>query len=894
MEKKITGQAFRSFLLMGYFFSVTASSVAQLAALPRQSKFRMGDDIKWASPALDDADWESKELGISWAAKDKKENVYAWYRIKFIIPSSMKPLAEKGKGIKINLGKIDDVDQTFFNGKLIGQTGSFPPAYQTKWDAERVYIISENEVQWDKENLVAVRVFSPDFGGVGMYMGAYNFGPVQWSDFIEVRQTISETADKGFITEISFTNNRPVAFDGTIDYRIADKKSNIVFTETKPVQVAPVKGATATVQFSNFKPANEFLFSASYRVIDNNGPATISGEKIYLADRQLKIEVAAEPKSVVENKIKNVFNSFPFQNQQQAGYLGKRMDQNLLERLLKIDEEGTLDGYLQRPGHHPWAGEHIGKYLETACNIWRNTGNRDIKIQMDRMMYLLVNSQLADGYLGTYTPDEYWTSWDVWSHKYNLYGLMAYYTSTGYQPALDVCKKVGDLLCRTFGNNPGQRDIIKAGEHMGMAATSVLDPMVELYRYTGDKKYLDFCYYILSAWEQDNGPKIISSLLATGRVNKVANGKAYEMLSNLVGLTKLYRLTGDEKMLRPVLIAWNDIVTKRLYITGSASSHEIFKEDNYLPGENKDNIGEGCVTTTWIQLNHNLLACTGDMKYEDQIEKSIYNHLLGAENPLTGCVSYYTPLMDKKPYTCNITCCQSSVPRGISMIPFFAAGNIRSMPIILMYEPAVYKEHIQTADKKDIELALTVESNFPESGNATVRVNNSKQAIFSIALRVPTWSSSFTATVGEEVYQIKTPGQYCVIKRYWKPGEKIKVAFGMPLKILAGGNNYFNRYAFQRGPQVLAMDATLTTYLPDTNKSVLQEKWILKKNQVTKDSTTLPREWIGKQSYTLEITPERNKNVKQRIILVPFADAGQTGGDITVWMPIKIKRLDKK
>jgi hypothetical protein len=147
--------------LIGYFFSVTASSVAQLAALPRQSKFRMGDDIKWASPTQDDADWESKELGTSWAAKDKKENVYAWYRIKFIILSSMKPLAEKGKGIKLNLGKIDDVDQTFFNGKLIGQTGFFPPAYQTKWHAERVYIISENEVQWDKENLVAVCISVP-------------------------------------------------------------------------------------------------------------------------------------------------------------------------------------------------------------------------------------------------------------------------------------------------------------------------------------------------------------------------------------------------------------------------------------------------------------------------------------------------------------------------------------------------------------------------------------------------------------------------------------------------------------------------------------------------------------------------------------------------------------
>jgi hypothetical protein len=319
---------------------------------------------------------------------------------------------------------------------------------------------------------------------------------------------------------------------------------------------------------------------------------------------------------------------------------------------------------------------------------------------MDRMMYELIQSQLPDGYLGTYIPDQYWTSWDLWSHKYNLYGLLAYYSLTGYQPALQTCRKMGDLLCKTFGNKPGQQDIIKAGEHIGMAATSVLDPMVELYKYTNDKKYLDFCYYILEAWEQTNGPKIISTLLSDGHVNKVANGKAYEMLSNLVGLIKLYRLTGDEHFLNPVLIAWKDIVANRLYITGTTSSYEIFQDDQFLPASIKDNMGEGCVTTTWIQLNQNLLSISGDIKYLEQIERCIYNQLLGAENPQTGCVSYYTPLMDKKPFSCDITCCTSSVPRGIAMIPYFTFGNVNKIPTILLYENASYQEHIISAEKK--------------------------------------------------------------------------------------------------------------------------------------------------------------------------------------------------
>jgi DUF1680 family protein len=876
-------------LLLSTLTMISPPSFAQLSSLPRESKFKIGDDMNWANLSFNDAGWETKELGKSWAAADTKGDVYAWYRIKFIIPSAMKALVEKEKGIKINLGKIDDVDQTFFNGKLIGQTGSFPPAYQTKWDTERTYIIPANEVQWDNENVVAVRVFSPDYGGVGMYQGAYNFGPVQWSDFMIVKQSITATANKGFTTTVSFVNGREQFFDGTITYRVTDKNGRNLFSETKPVQVQPVKGAAAEIQFSNYQPAGELFFKVSYTVKENNSTVSLSGEKMYLADRELKIPVLDEPMPVVQNKVKDVFTSIAFQDQQQQGYLGRRMNQNLAERLLKIDEEGTLDGYLERPGHHPWAGEHIGKYLETACNVWKNTANTTLKAQMDRMMYLLINAQLPDGYLGTYVPVEYWTSWDVWSHKYNLYGLLAYYTTTGYPPALDACKKMGDLLCNTFGNKPGQRDIIKAGEHIGMAATSVLDPMVELYRYTGEKKYLDFCYYILEAWEQNNGPKIISSLLATGKVNKVANGKAYEMLSNLVGLAKLYRLTGDEKLLQPVLIAWNDIVSKRLYITGSASTHEIFKEDEYLPGTTTDNIGEGCVTTTWIQLNHNLLSCTGSMKYEEQIERAVYNHLLGAENPGTGCVSYYTPLMDKKPYTCNITCCQSSVPRGISMIPYFTFGNSRNVPMVMMYEPAMYKETIITADNKTINLSLYVKSDFPEKGNAEITVNIPAAAAFAIGLRVPSWSRSFIVRVGKDVYQIRKPGQDLNIHRNWKPGDKIFITFQMPVQLLTGGKTYPGQVALQRGPQVLAVDDTLNTRLLTAYKLIPQEKWGVYKMELGTALNSLPGQWVGKQAYTLAITESKNKKVQQ-LILVPFADASQTGGALKVWLPLTIKR----
>ncbi|HET7116157.1 MAG TPA: beta-L-arabinofuranosidase domain-containing protein [Hanamia sp.] len=712
---------------------------------------------------------------------------------------------------------------------------------------------------------------------------------VSLPDSISVQHSITATDHNGFITKIKFTNNGHYAFSGSVKYSIKDKYNKVVFTETKPVQVLPEKGYETELAFSNYQPVNEDIFKVDYEIKENNTSATVKNEQVYLANKKVDIKVAAEPKAIIPYKIKAAFSPVALQDQVLKGYMGKRYMQNLEERLLKVDEDSIMSGYLQRPGSQPWIGEHVGKYLEAACNVWKVTHNHKLKAQMDRMMYELVNSQSEDGYLGTYTPDNYWTSWDVWSHVYNLYGLLAYYTTTGYQPSLEACKRMGDLLCKTFGDKPGQRDIILAGEHVGMAATSVLDPMVELYRYTGEKKYLNFCYYILDSWKQKDGPKIMATLLATGNVNKVADGKAYEMLANLLGLLKLYRVTGDTGFLKPVLIAWNDIVTNRLYITGTTSSFEYFKGDDILPAADTDHVGEGCVTVTWIQVNQNLLDITGELKYIAQIEKSIYNQLFGAENPESGCVSYFTPLMGVKPFSCSITCCTSSVPRGIALLPYFTFGNVKNTPTLMLYGPASYKENITTADKKNIALSLQIESGFPYNGNSVITVNTSQTALFPLALRVPSWSRSFIAEVDGKEYK-GTPNQYLVIKRVWKPGEKINVSFKIPVQVVTDNKNYPGQIAFERGPQVLAFDNSLNLNVELIKKYQFGtgQKLVVEKPGSKSDADVLPEQWIGKQAYTVNIIDRKKKGANQQFVLVPFADASQTGGDIKVWMPLDV------
>ena len=116
-------------------------------------------------------------------------------------------------------------------------------------------------------------------------------------------------------------------------------------------------------------------------------------------------------------------------------------------------------------------------------------------------------------------------------------------------------------------------------------------------------------------------PKIISTLLTSKRVDQVGDAKAYEMLSCLNGALEFYRTVGDPKLLEACLNAWQDIVDHRLYPTGTASYREYFHGDFDFP--NVDDVGETCVTVTWLQFNAQLLRLTGEKRFADQIEKTV-------------------------------------------------------------------------------------------------------------------------------------------------------------------------------------------------------------------------------------------------------------------------------
>ena len=566
---------------------------------------------------------------------------------------------------------------------------------------------------------------------------------------------------------------------------------------------------------------------------------------------------AAQPlQAAARDKVADRFTPAPYAGQRMQGLLGDRMRVNLEGRLLHVDEKGILKGFQQRPGEQDWIGEHAGKFLDAATNTWLYTGDERLKTLMDRVVRSLLPTQLADGYLGTYLDDKRWTSWDVWVHKYDLIGLISYYQATGYEPALAASRKIGDLLCRTFGTGPGQRDIIASGTHVGMAATSVLEPMVNLYRATGDPKYLDFCEYLVRSWNQPNGPKIIDSLLATQSVFRTANAKAYEMMSNLVGLAGLYRVTGNPVYLETARTAWKDIATRRLYVTGTTSAQEHFADDSVLPGEEASSVGEGCATVTWLQLTWQLLRLTGDPQYAEQLEHTVYNALLGAQDPRTGDICYFTPLNGKKSPGPGINCCVSSEPRGISMIPQLAWGARAGGVAVLFYVPG----HV-TVDG----IGIDVKTNYPVEGSAVLTVNPPKPARFPLYLRVPAWTARFAATAGGQTYQ-GVAGQFLGIERDWKPGDQVTVDMDMTVRVLPGGPSYPYNVAIARGPQVLALEQAVNPGVLDLQAAGPRVAEVKLSDAIIR----LPRTWRGNQAYVMEGVVAGKP---RELTLVPFTDA---------------------
>lgn len=577
-----------------------------------------------------------------------------------------------------------------------------------------------------------------------------------------------------------------------------------------------------------------------------------------------------------------------------GGFLGERIEANWKNRLLKVDEEPLLAGFRKKPGSHPWIGEHVGKWLHAATLAWVYSGNEELKKKLDRVAAELIKTQEPDGYLGTYVPEKRFglypeADWDVWVHKYALIGLLTYYQYTGNQEALQACIKAADLLLKTFG--PDKKNIISAGTHVGMAATSVLEPIVMLYNFTGDERYLKFALYIVDSWDSPNGPAILKSLLSHGNVSKTANGKAYEMLSNLVGLCELARVTGEKRYIEAAVRAWEDIVSKRLYITGSASQGEHFRGDFELPNGESAHVAETCVTVTWIQLNLQLLRLTGEARYANELERTIYNHLSAAQRPDGAQWCYFTPLEGRKAYGPGINCCVSSGPRGMALAPIVGClvGKEQDKPVIALnyFESADYK-----IEMENVNVRISQKSEFPSVAKMRITfafLDKTGQSLplnktinFGIKLRCPDWARPVEIKYKNRL--ITPPlndGWLTLNPRDWNNGDELEVSFNLEGKMIIGTHGNDGMAALAWGPFVLAYDMSDNPNFPPPARVGL---WGADSDGIVKLKSANPLRFESKIRIKKDAPPVN-------AVFRTFADAGSDGGYYKIWLKSPAREL---
>lgn len=223
-------------------------------------KFSTGDDKQWSDPAFDDSGWEPIDVGAPWEEQGHKDyNGYGWYRLSLRLPAKFRdnPDFKEFGTLILSLGKIDDVDQTWWNGALIGQTGHMPENYGTSWSTDRTYKVSAESLSWDADNVLAVRVYDGASDG-GMYEGPYSLRVASWQDLVEISFDEGSNGifiqQKGLPFSTSISNDTPHQLTGHLRWTIETDEGEQLSTETN-VLTLPARGEQkATCKFSPTVP----------------------------------------------------------------------------------------------------------------------------------------------------------------------------------------------------------------------------------------------------------------------------------------------------------------------------------------------------------------------------------------------------------------------------------------------------------------------------------------------------------------------------------------------------------------------------------------------------------------------------------------------------------------
>jgi DUF1680 family protein len=504
--------------------------------------------------------------------------------------------------------------------------------------------------------------------------------------------------------------------------------------------------------------------------------------------------------------VKDIFTPAAPETVRIGGRLGEKLDLCVTNRLLAQDIDAVVAPYYTKTetGGADWRCEYWGKWFTSLALADAYQSTPALREKRDEAAKALIATAAADGYLGTRVPAHRLEGWDVWGCKYALLGLIADYDRTHDAATLNAARRETDVLIAELG--PGKTDIADVGEWNGLPASSVLEPVVLLYERTGEQKYLDFAEHIVARWSAPSkrlpgGMRLIEDALAGKNPDQMCAPKAYEMMSCFEGLCELYRATGKREYLDATRKLADGIFREEATLVGCGTHNEVWfsgaKEQTGVVQKPM----ETCVTVTWMKLCDQLLRLTGDVRYADELEKNLYNGLLGAMMSDGQWWAYFDGLMGVRVPSyvqhadVGLSCCVVNGPRGLMLTPFWAFMQNADGPVVNLYAPG-------SAQVGDVKLEIA--GDYPVGDHVEIRVTPDRTKEFTLTLRIPDWSGRTELKVNGAPKPV-APG-YAKIRRTWRKGDRVDITFDLRAKVV----ELNGQIALQRGPVVLSLDNRLT------------------------------------------------------------------------------------
>lgn len=450
----------------------------------------------------------------------------------------------------------------------------------------------------------------------------------------------------------------------------------------------------------------------------------------------------------------------------------------------------------------------VYKWIEAVSFYLANNKNEKLERLVDDVIGEIGLAQDEDGYINTYfTFERRQDRWTNLKDMHELYcaghiiqGAIAHYRVTGKTNFLNIAIKLADYLNRLFG--PGRKEGTCGHPEIEMA-------LIELYRETNDKKYLNLGKFFID----ERGKGIIGG--SSYHIDHKPFRKLDEVVGHAVrslylncGATDLYIETGERALLDALERLWDNLVTKKMYVTGGVGARkegEAFGENYELPNETA--YAETCASIANLMWNYRMLLALGEGRFADIMELCLYNGILSGIS-LDGKEYFYVnPLADRgkhrrqRWFAC--ACCPPNIARTIASIPGYMYST--SPEGIWVH---LYASNVSEFNMNGSNIRIEEYTNYPWDGLIEFKILGNSR--FKLFLRKPGWAKDcFVLVNGEKIQTVLDKG-YIVIDREWHNGDTVKLKLNMEPELLESHPSVkanIGRVAIRRGPIIYCVES---------------------------------------------------------------------------------------